>query len=466
MAITLQEYKQLRASGMTPEEIAKTPDKKRKGIIRKAGEFLGVEEFGVGIGRTLARGEIGKLEESQAITTGMEAKALELFKRGTPEQKARLKKILEREDLTAEAIEDIGTAGLTGKEVIGSAIQTGAGILSAGLPVAGTVRGAAGVGAGIGGVFGGAESLKKGRGIVSGAVKGAIIGGVTGGLLKIASNAIRSATKTIPKRFSASTLRQGRQDLLAEASGKKPVLSEQFLKKGLKGSEESIVKKSSSKLAGLEKQLEEHLQRNKNTFIDVPKLNRSLDEVVRRKRNVFGDAGIKQIQNFKALLKTKGARINVLEANQLKRDIYKELSEAAFNADVLPTNKEVLRTMASALRQSISRTSSLADRINAEEQFYIRVIDALEQQLFTKKRVNVIGLSDSIFASAGIASGEPVTGISVALGKRVLEGAQFKTRAAQRLSQLGVGIEKVPTETIRRLGRPIVGATIGKFAGE
>ena len=110
MAITLQEYKQLRASGMTPEEIAKTPDKKRKGIIRKAGEFLGVEEFGVGIGRTLARGEIGKLEESQAITTGMEAKALELFKRGTPEQKARLKKILEREDLTAEAIEDIGRA--------------------------------------------------------------------------------------------------------------------------------------------------------------------------------------------------------------------------------------------------------------------------------------------------------------------------------------------------------------------
>ena len=314
--------------------------------------------------------------------------------------------------------------------------------------------------------FGGAESFKEGEGVVKGAIPGAIMGGALGGLLSIAGKALTSVTKKLPIRLERSILRQSAQDLAAEASGKKPVLAEQLLQKGLKGSDESILDQAASSLSRLEKDLQTHLKSNQKTFIDVPRLNRSFDEIVRRKSNIYGEKGIEIVRQFKEMLRSKGDKISLLEANQLKRDIYKELTESAFNADVLPTNKEVLKTLASAIRHEMGNVSSRITNINSEQQFYIRMIENLERRLNQKGKLNVLGLSDTIFAGAGITAGEPLTAIGTAAIKRAVESTQFKSRAAVRLDKLGTILDKIPTDTAGKITKTALMNAIAEISNQ
>ena len=456
----LEEYKKLRESGLTPQDIAALPQSSVEGLVQKIGGFLGMREFGKGIGVTAARatGSISELQEEQKETIDLEDKVRNIFKTGTPEQKERIKKLLSEKDTIAESIEEVGTEGLTGEEVLASAAQTGLSVvgLRGGLPIGRTFLQKVATGAATGAAFGGTESLKEGEGIVSGAVKGGIAGGILGGLLAVASKALIAGTKKLPIRLEKSILRQSAQDLAAEASGKKPILAEQLLEKGLKGSDEAILDKATRALSAHEQELQKHLERNQKTLINVPRLNRAFDEITRRKQNIYGEKGIEIIRQFKEMLKAKGDKITLAEANQLKRDIYKELTESAFNADVLPTGKEVLRTLASAIRKEMGNVSSKITNINAEEQFYIRLIDNLERRLNQKGKLNVLGLSDTIFAGAGISSGEPIIAAGTAAIKRAVESTQFKSRAAIRLDQVGKLIEKIPTDTAGKITKTAV----------
>ena len=317
-------------------------------------------------------------------------------------------------------------------------------------PILGKIAAGAVTGAG----FGGAESFKEGRGVVPGAITGGVVGGVMGGLIGVASKALQNiGNKKASEYLVAKTLKQSQKDLAMEQAGKRPVLAKQFMESGLKGSEEKIVEDSAKNLVNLEKQLQDTLTRNKNTSINTVKLIRSADELVKQKRNVFGESGVKVINEYKKFLQSKGDKIPVIEAHKYVRDIYKELGDAAFNKDVLPVNKSLLKTIASAARREIGTSVPAADKILKQEQFYIRVLDNLEKQLRTQKRINVVGLSDSILAAGGIGAGNPVLGIGAGVLKRSVESAQFKTRTAVKLSQLGDLINKIPTDSAGRISK-------------
>ena len=433
MPITFEEYKKLRQEGLSSEEIRTQiyPEKKR-GLIRGVGKFLGMEEFGRGIG-------------------------LAAF-RLTPEYKD-LEKQLQEGTITPEEFQDITTGGLKNREVIGSAVQTGLSVvgLRGGLPAqigARPILGKVAAGAVTGAAFGGAESGKRGEGVLKGAATGAVVGGVVGGLLGVAARAFEKVgNKEASNYLLKRTLKQTPKDIALEKSGARPVLAEQLRKLGFKGSEEKIVEVSATNLAKLEKQVSETVLRNKNTNIDTIQAVRALDNIVAQKRNVFGQKGVEKINEFKRVLLGKGDKISLPEVHKYVRDIYKELGEAAFENQVKDVGRVTLRTMASAMRRAMGQANKPLDNLIKQEQTYIRIIKNLERQLNRRGRLNILGLSDSILAASGIATGEPITGIGAGLVKRAIESAQFKTRAAVRLDQIGNIINKIPTDTAGKISK-------------
>ena len=433
MTITFEEYKKLRQSGLSQDQvISQTQPQEKRGLLRGVGKFLGMEEFGKGLG-------------------------LAAF-RLTPEYKD-LERQVQEGTITPEQFEEITTGGLKNREVIGSAIQTGLSVvgLRGGLPAQigkRPILGKVAAGAVTGAAFGGAESGKQGEGVISGVATGAVVGGIAGGLLGVAAKAFEKIGNKAASRYLLSrTLKQTPKDIALEKSGARPVLAEQMRKLGLKGSEEKIVETSATNLAKLERQYIEIVNRNKNTSLDTIQAVRALDDIVARKRNVFGQKGVEKINEFKRILLDKGDKITLPEAAKYVRDIYKELGEAAFENQVKDVGRITLRTMASSMRKAMGQAHKSLDRVIKQEQTYIRIIQNLERQLNRRGRLNILGLSDSILAAGGIAVGEPVTGIGAGLVKRGIESAQFKTRAAVRLDQLGNLINKIPTDTAGKISK-------------
>ena len=50
-SISIEEYKKLRQQGLSPGQISEQVNQKTTGLIPKVGKFLGMEEFGKGLGQ-------------------------------------------------------------------------------------------------------------------------------------------------------------------------------------------------------------------------------------------------------------------------------------------------------------------------------------------------------------------------------------------------------------------------------
>lgn len=234
--ISLEQYKELRRQGLSQEQIkdlqkrgkiAETVKPKetfmQKGLLRSAGSFLGMEEFGRGIGQTIYNltGEGKKVQESilqqqQQTTTDVINALKKAREEGNTQAVANLSKTLERMS-TEQGVdfEQLGTGGLSNREVIGSAIQTGltfGSLLGAG-PTAqgvgkvtgltgGTVKQAIARGAGAGAIggaaFGGAEAITEGQAVAPAMLKGAAFGAATGGVISGVGQYISNLAKITP----------------------------------------------------------------------------------------------------------------------------------------------------------------------------------------------------------------------------------------------------------------------------
>jgi hypothetical protein len=449
----INEYKRLRQQGFTPEQIA-SGDTKKKGLIRGAANFLGMEEFGKGIGTTLANlsGSTKGLEEAQNRGMGIADTLFQTIKKNKAMGKdtSRLEKALQQQNLVlrqgAKDIGDIGTAGLSNRQVLGSAALTGLNLAGGSFKAgSGFVQGAK-YGAIQGTAFGAAQGLKdKELGVGTGAITGAVTGGVVGGVLgAIAKGLGNLKSGETSEYFAQKILKQTPKERAREAAGKAPNLASQFVKDGLTGSRERIVEKSAEKLAGLEKQINEAVQRNKNTYIDTVKLVRSVDRLAERNKDVFGQKGVEQINEYKKFLLSKGDKIALPDAHKFVKNIYRVLGDTAYAKDTLPVPKDMLKTIAGAARAEIGKASKPLDALIKQQQKYIRYIDTLERTIFRNNRNNMIGLSDSILAAGGIGAGEPITGLTAGLTKRALEAPQIQSRLMNAATAVGQRLPNAP----------------------
>lgn len=208
--ITREQYKELRQKGFSQQEVQDIARKgkvyetlnsktlKQKGVLQTVGGLLGMEPFGRGIG-TAASNALGTQdqvikanEQGSVIQTNLLKRIKE--KKARKEDTSRLEMALSRLggdiSTTAEGVTDIGTSGLSNREVLGSATQTGLSVagLRGGLPTAQTfgmakspILGGITAGAASGAAFGAAGAVTEGEGVVPGTLAGAAIGGALGG---------------------------------------------------------------------------------------------------------------------------------------------------------------------------------------------------------------------------------------------------------------------------------------------
>jgi hypothetical protein len=213
--VSREQYKELRKRGYTQEQITDLAKRDRlsetlddnsfakKGLLRSAGEFLGMEEFGRGIGTTISNtlGTQDRLIQATDQSTDIQTNLLRRIKqkeaRGedTTRLKEALSKLSSATTASASQATNIGTSGLSSREVVGSAAQTGLSVigLRGGLPTARTlgmgarpILGGAAAGALSGAAFGASEAVTEGKNVL----KGAAIGGAIGAPLGAATGAL------------------------------------------------------------------------------------------------------------------------------------------------------------------------------------------------------------------------------------------------------------------------------------
>lgn len=131
----------------------------KKNVLQKAGDFLGISKFGEGIGRTINNltGGLKPIEEGLESVRAQQRLYMEQYKEARDSgDKQRADKLLravqelnQTEQGLARAYGDVGTGGLSNKEVLGSAALTLGNIALAGAGSSGTaLRGSLGAQAG------------------------------------------------------------------------------------------------------------------------------------------------------------------------------------------------------------------------------------------------------------------------------------------------------------------------------
>jgi len=323
------------------------------------------------------------------------------------------------------------------------------------LPVAKSLKGAIGIGTLLSGAVATAKGISEGKKITT-AVKESMLPAAIGGTFfgvgygvgKLAS----VITKKAPEVLYQSAIKQSKQDLMKEITGKAPELSKQLIHAGVKGNDNKIYSHAINGIIGSEKKITGIASGDIGSqLIQTTKITSSLDNLIRRSRNVFGDEGSIAIENVKQNILNKGETISIRDALQLKRDIYNELSKSAFNVDSSLSNKaEALRSIAGSLAENIAEGSDEIAGLTKSQQMWIRTAKAIEGKAGTARN-NIIGLSDSILGAASLVSGN-VAALIPTVGRRVLETTTAKTNVAILLNRLS----KIPTDSAGKISKTAI----------
>ncbi len=405
-------------------------------VIKGISNFLGT----TGVGKGLAQG---------------------IFYLFTPEGK-ELAKDVKSGKLDKKYLNDVMGEIATPKEIVGSAIQTGVTAATAGIGKMGTgIKGlakAAGVGTALSGTSAIGKGLEENKTVskaITGAIPSAIIGGVLFSGSYLVGRGLEKMTKSAPNRLYKAAIKQSPQDLKKEILNKSPELSKQLLEKGIKGNDNKILSQSVVALNNMEKQISGELKNVGTKTVDTKKIASSLDDLIAKYKNVFGDDGAKAITEIKDNVISKKT-LNISDALKLKRDIYSLLSDNAFNIDATLSQKAgASRIVGNALMSEISKQSPVIGKITKDQQMWLRTLNAIAGKLPAEQRSNIISLSDAVLAGWAIGGGR-VGGLVGAAGKKVFQTTTFQTNLGFVLDRIGKGLDKLPTDTAGKISKEAV----------
>jgi len=175
--------------------------KKDKSFIEKTGDFLGIGDFGRGIGQTLFQGtkEAKQLQEQPNQKLMDEATKKLSDPNLSEERKAKYKELLEGINQGKADSGEILTGGLTNRQILGSAAQTALNVATAGLANPSSLVGKVAQNAALAGGFGAAHAYGEGKHaseIFKAAGQSAVLGA---GIIGAGSLIAKSAKAIAPK---------------------------------------------------------------------------------------------------------------------------------------------------------------------------------------------------------------------------------------------------------------------------
>lgn len=316
-----------------------------------------------------------------------------------------------------------------------------------------SLKGAFGKGFLLGEAGGIAQGLQEDKGLLESALNAvptAIAGGTFFSLGYGVGKAFEKLTKNAPETLYQSAIKQSSADFKKEIYKEAPNLTQQLIKKGIHGSDNKILTEA---LVGVNKGEQEI---NKiisgeagKRIMTMEPIASSLDDIVIKYKNVFGEEGAEAIQGVQNRMMQKGTETTVENALKLKRDIYSVLADSAFKHDASLSQKaEALRTVANVLMENMKNVAPEISKITEQQQMWIRTAQAVEGNLFRSGRANILGLSDTILAAGGLASGSISTALA-GVGRKMFETTAVKTGLAVILDRLG----NIPTDTAGKIGK-------------
>lgn len=462
------------------------PSNETPGILGSIARFTGVDKLGIGLGRAInnATGQGDELLRLSQEHTANTQQLVNLLKAPTTseEQKARIKTILANNtDYAQQAYNDVTTAGLSNKEILGSAAQTALNIGLAG-SLNGLAAGSgalaktaaptalkAGLGASLkrigtkaatgfvaGGALGTAQGITDNKSLGASLKEGLVsgtVGAVLGGGLQAGSEIIRGLTAPqLTQKLYDSAIGVPSK---VSRSGRSP--SAQLIKDGVVGTAQQIYDRAQTTVDKVNPQINAILDKSGKT-ISSEAVMATLAHGV---NTSVGNEGVSRITSteMRGILQDSLPQVRTLlqkdeltmpEVNKLRQIMDKTLGDRSFTGATLPFKKDALYDAANAFRELLKNVEPSTRPLFKEYSTSVGTIKALNAEL---SKPHVLRHMLSLLAATG--GGLP--GLAAGF---INEGAQTtlaKTATAVGASKLNNALlatdKSIAAELIKRFGR-------------
>lgn len=385
----------------------------KKSFLEKAAGFLGIENFGKGLGTTIFL--------------------------MTPEGKQLQKNAEAGDEYAVKAFSDIMNATPSNKEIVGSAALTGLNILGGGVLKGAKTLGAAGkiaTGAGTGAAFGAAGAMDANKGLKEGITQtaiGAATGGVLAGVGVVANktkNAIAKGGQEVAERTMNSAVKPAIKETekIIEKGGK--TLGRELIDRNIKGGSKKLFQIAKEQLNENGKKLTQVLkEKHADKFITRQDIVREFKSMLVDKMGTPTLKAKADIEKIRSALNLIPQKVNVLEANGIKRRLYKDLGSKAYELDPnLSVDAEISEKIAEAIKKNIEKkTGDVSVRLlNKELSIFKQLKDSARENIARTTRNQVAGV-----------------GTIGATIEKVVGAVPVKTRAAVKIDKLSKAIEKI-----------------------
>lgn len=482
----IQFEKKRKADSEVPSAIVPQESKETPGALGAVARFTGVDKLGIGLGRAFNNFS-GKSDELLSLSrTNAESKAKLAKMLNAPttseEQKTKIKKILgDSVDYAGNAYKDVSTAGLSNREVLGSAAQTALNIGLAGsvnsvaagsgrlLKAAAPEALKTGAGAAVrrigsraltgftaGGALGTAQGLADqkslGESLKEGLVSGTV-GAILGGGLAAGSELVRGLTAPqLTKRLYDSAIGVNKKVAM---SGKSP--SSRLIKDGVVGTAQGIYDRAQGVIDDVDPKISNILKNSKNA-ISSESVMATLAHGV---NTSVGNEGTSRLTSteMRAILQSSLPQVRTLlakdeltmpEVNKLRQIMDKTLGDRAFTGATLPFKKDALYDAANAFRELVKKVEPATRPLFKDYTNSVQTVKALNNEL---SKPHVLRHMLSLLSATG--GGLP--GLAAGLINESAQTTLTKTASAVGLDRVNQAIlasdKNIAAQLVKRFGR-------------
>ncbi len=451
-----------------------------RGILQKAAGFLGIEKAGQGIASAVrnatgANNQIGT-QNAQALQSQQKIiNALHKLPAGDVRRQPllnQLKTTSGGNDRMTEGEIDPGSL-LSNREVLGSFANVGLNTLAGGSlqgvkyggiitktapELANTLNETARVlnsggkavkagkialeGAAFG-LAGGLNNNQSNGQLVSSAALGAGSNLGIAGAGKVLGKVKELATRSLPEYLMNQAVKPALQDLKKNVKYGSETLGKELVREGIKGSAKGLLKISDRELTANENKLQSVLQASSGVIKreDVAPYLQSTIERLKATPGASSSASL-----YEEIINELPEQFSVSQANEIKRNLYSELRDVAYKIDPsLSKKKDAMKVLASGLKTEIENKSGqpeLVRSLNKKLSVYGRLEDSVVDGLARANRRKLVGLQDTILASAGVThplAFATILGRHLSTSTRVLTNSAVGLDAAKNIGTGTVG---------------------------
>jgi hypothetical protein len=346
-----------------------------------------------------------------------------------------------------------------GKKAIVQQLKDSANIGSYAVPVGKTAGAVLKNGAITGGMQAISQDDATPGSVAAGAAGGAVVGGLLHGAGKVLTKGTRKGAETMMNKVFEEPTKKGTKIALKKGEELGTQVLDNGGGKGL--TTKKIFENSKNSINTFEDALQERLGNSKRV-VPISEIKEATKPILKKYAAAGNTTAAKNIiDRIAALEEYHGSNIPISTANEVKRTLYDELQNSY--GQMATENKEGLKQVARALRESIAKRVPGADLINQEIKKHSRIADSMLEKMTKEERSKFLSLTDMAIGGGGYLAGGPA-GLTALAGKKIVESTGGQKTIAQGLNT----VSKIANKAGKYVSEPIkkAGQVAGSLAAE